>query len=969
MQSEEDVLRWLAKEYGLAYTTLDDMEPDRQLLSLFPARILLKEELLPLRRLNGTVEVATSRLFATQGLDALKTLTGLNLKPVLASSEAIQREMKKRLGVGADTIGTLDEDKSFQVVDENAEDTNLDAAAGDEASIIRFVNQVLKDAIELRASDIHLEPFEDEFRIRYRIDGVLQDISVPAQLKRFQPAIVSRVKILSHLNIAEKRLPQDGRIKIRIDEAEVDIRVSIIPMLHGEAVVMRLLRQNATLRGMDELDMDERELDCFRRVLQLPHGIILVTGPTGSGKTSTLYTALNEINDAVRKIITIEDPVEYQLKGVNQIQVSEKAGLTFARGLRSILRHDPDVILIGEIRDQETAQIAVQASLTGHLVFSTLHTNDAPGAVTRLVDMGVEPYLVASSLEAVLAQRLVRVLCPHCKQADNSPTAQALKEQARHSRQNHDLPFRRLPRMPQHRIFRPARDFRMDGQRQRNPAARLEKRLVRPDSRRRAPRRHENAGRRRLAAGAHGHHDGRGSFERDHRQGGGAARRSGRAAGDSRRPPMLDIELNHAHVSIQRIADRWRDRGRPARCRRPARRVAPDGRRSACARSALRNGRRRRNRKTVRPCLPVWKSSEIFLSNFSRSKVSAKALENFTRLLSSLLAAGVPLSRALVILYKEASSPVVSAKWKEIHDLVVDGMSLADAMAKSPDVFPRVYVAMVEAGETGGFLDVVLAQIADFQSREKELRSKVLSAMIYPCILFCLALVVLTVLLVFFIPRFQKVFASVRGTLPLITQIIIGVSHVVRSYGFFVAAGLVGAAFLVRTWFASEKGRRVWERTGAALAAGRPAGRAIRHGPLLPDAGHVARRGRAAGAGLERRAPFHRQPDPRGRRRHNPSSASSKAAGSDKAWRTARICSRFRSGNGFGGGGKRQTRHRTGPHRQRDRGGSGPEPENRGGVRRTADAVFDRRIHRHHFHRHVAAGLLLAGLHQMKSNN
>jgi general secretion pathway protein E/type IV pilus assembly protein PilB len=427
VQTEEDILRWLAQEYGLDYTTLDDMEPDRQLLSLFPARILLKEELLPLKRLNGTVEVATSRLFATQGLDALKTMTDLNLKPVLASSEAIQREIKKRLGVGADTIGTLDEEKGFQVVDENAEDTNLDEAEEDEASIIRFVNQVLKDAIELRASDIHLEPFEDEFRIRYRIDGVLQDVSVPAQLKRFQPAIVSRVKILSHLNIAEKRLPQDGRIRIRLDDAEVDIRVSVIPMLHGEAVVMRLLRQNATLRGMGELDMDRRELDCFRRVLQLPHGIILVTGPTGSGKTSTLYTALNEINDSVRKIITVEDPVEYQLKGVNQIQVNEKSGLTFARGLRSILRHDPDVILIGEIRDQETAQIAVQASLTGHLVFSTLHTNDAPGAVTRLVDMGVEPYLVASSLEAVLAQRLVRVLCTHCKQVDDSPTAQAFK--------------------------------------------------------------------------------------------------------------------------------------------------------------------------------------------------------------------------------------------------------------------------------------------------------------------------------------------------------------------------------------------------------------------------------------------------------------------------------------------------------------------------------------------------------------
>ena len=426
-ESEEEVLRWLAKEYDVPFTTLDDVEPDKQVLSLFPARMLLKDELLPLRRVNGCIEVATSRLFSTQGVDALKSMTGLRLKPVLAPTEAIQREMKKRLGVGADTIDTLGEEAGLLVVDDDGdEDTNLDDAAED-ASIIRFVNQVLKDAIDLRASDIHLEPFEDELRIRYRIDGVLQEIPVPPQIKRFQPAIVSRVKILSHLNIAEKRLPQDGRIKIRVDDSEVDIRVSVIPMLHGEAVVLRLLRQNATLRGMGELGLDARELKSFNRVLGLPHGIILVTGPTGSGKTSTLYTALNEINDSIRKIITIEDPIEYQLKGINQIQVSEKAGLTFARGLRAILRHDPDVLLIGEIRDQETAQIAVQASLTGHLVFSTLHTNDAPGALTRLVDMGVEPYLVASSLEAVLAQRLVRVLCEECKEPDDSPTALSLK--------------------------------------------------------------------------------------------------------------------------------------------------------------------------------------------------------------------------------------------------------------------------------------------------------------------------------------------------------------------------------------------------------------------------------------------------------------------------------------------------------------------------------------------------------------
>jgi type II secretion system protein E len=415
--TETEVLQWLAREYDLGYTSLEDIEPDRQLLSLFPARILLKEELLPLRRVNGTVEVATSRLFATQGLDALKSMTGLALKPILASSESIQREMKKRLGVGADTIDTLGEEGAFQVLDEHPEDdTDLDSAAED-ASIIRFVNQVLRDAIELRASDIHLEPFEDEMRIRYRIDGVLQDVPVPSQIKRFQPAIVSRVKILSHLNIAEKRLPQDGRIKIRIEDAEVDIRVSVIPMLHGEAVVMRLLRQNATLRGMGQLGMDKREIECFRRVLQMPHGIILVTGPTGSGKTTTLYAAISRINSPEKNIITIEDPIEYQLKGIGQIHVNPKIDLTFANGLRSILRQDPDIIMVGEIRDAETAEIAMQASLTGHLVLSTLHTNDAATAVTRLIDMGVEPFMVASTLSAVLAQRLVRIICPHCKEA------------------------------------------------------------------------------------------------------------------------------------------------------------------------------------------------------------------------------------------------------------------------------------------------------------------------------------------------------------------------------------------------------------------------------------------------------------------------------------------------------------------------------------------------------------------------
>lgn len=423
--AETAILRWLAEQYDVDYTDLDDTTPDRQLLSLFPARLLLKEEVLPLRRDGETVEMATARLFATEALDTLRALTGLRLRPVLAPGASIAREMKKWLGVGADTLNSLEEQASIQVIDDEESDVDLDAAAED-ASIIRFVNQILSDAIALRSTDIHLEPYEDEMRIRYRIDGILQDVPVPASIKRFQAAIVSRVKILSHLDIAEKRLPQDGRIKVRLDRQEVDVRVSLIPMLHGEGVVMRLLMKDMALRGLEDLGMADLEDSGFRELLSLPHGIILVTGPTGSGKSTTLYSALSEINDAARKIITIEDPIEYHLKGVNQIQVSEKTGLTFARGLRSILRHDPDVILVGEIRDTETARIAVQASLTGHLVFSTLHTNDAPSAPTRLIDMGVESYLVAASLEAVMAQRLVRVLCPRCRVADESSSTRIL---------------------------------------------------------------------------------------------------------------------------------------------------------------------------------------------------------------------------------------------------------------------------------------------------------------------------------------------------------------------------------------------------------------------------------------------------------------------------------------------------------------------------------------------------------------
>ncbi len=417
--ADEPLLRFLARELGLTFVELEGRTFSREFLARFPARILLDKHIVPVERDNGRLLAVTSDPFDTSAVDELCLATGRDFQIGLAPLAEIDRCIKRHLGVGADTVQSMISqagENGLQVIDTEAdEDMDLTQAA-EGASIVRFVNQILTEAIELRATDVHIEPFEETLRVRYRIDGVLQEASVAAEVKQFQAAIVSRLKILSKLDIAEKRVPQDGRIKILIAGREIDVRVSVIPMLYGEAVVLRLLDRSSVLLGLDKLGMSERDLGIMRTILERPHGIILVTGPTGSGKTTTLYAALSRINDVQRKIITIEDPIEYQLHGVNQIQVSRKAGLTFASGLRSILRHDPDVVLVGEIRDAETAEIAIQASLTGHLVFSTLHTNDAPSALTRLVDMGIEPYLVASSLEAVLAQRLVRLICPDCRE-------------------------------------------------------------------------------------------------------------------------------------------------------------------------------------------------------------------------------------------------------------------------------------------------------------------------------------------------------------------------------------------------------------------------------------------------------------------------------------------------------------------------------------------------------------------------
>jgi general secretion pathway protein E/type IV pilus assembly protein PilB len=413
--SEERVLQAFAREFGLRYVDLTAIDVDRDLLARFPTREIFRHMVFPIERRNGTVVVATSDPFDLESLDELSAIAGGTIEPVLARRDELGRLIKSALGVAGGTIGDMVAQTADAGPAEAADEAGAAAELAQQSSVVKLVNELLGDALEQRASDVHLEPDEHGLIIRYRVDGLLRVEPVAREINQFRAAIISRLKIMARLNIAEKRLPQDGRIHFRFQGRDIDVRVSVIPMLHGEGIVLRLLDKSRMVFDLKLVNLPARLDAVFRQLIRRPHGIILVTGPTGSGKTTTLYAALAEIKSPATKIITIEDPVEYHLPGICQIQTHAQIGLSFAAGLRSILRHDPDIILIGEIRDAETAHSAIQAALTGHLVFSTLHTNDSCSAFTRLTDMGVEPYLVSSTVEGVLAQRLVRRLCPHCK--------------------------------------------------------------------------------------------------------------------------------------------------------------------------------------------------------------------------------------------------------------------------------------------------------------------------------------------------------------------------------------------------------------------------------------------------------------------------------------------------------------------------------------------------------------------------
>ncbi|MBN1868651.1 Flp pilus assembly complex ATPase component TadA [Candidatus Sumerlaeota bacterium] len=424
--TEEQLLRAIARQIGARFVRINEMDIAPDVIARMPARLATHFQVLPVGAGDGVLEVALSDPHNIHVLDDLRLNLKIEIEPVVALPKDIADGIKKYYGIGADTMQEMVDDSQEQAVSldlSKVEDIETMAA---DASIVRFVNQIIKEAVADNATDIHVEPMEDDLRIRYRIDGVLYESPVPPNIKRFQSAIISRIKIMSDMDIAERRLPQDGKIKIKIGPRDFDLRVSTVPTPTGESVSVRILTRDEAFINLERLGFDEHHLGLFRSMIQRPHGIILVSGPTGSGKSTTLYAALREINTTERKLITVEDPIEYRMRGVTQIQITPSIGLTFARCLRSILRQDPDILLVGEIRDGETAQIAIQEALTGHLVFSTIHTNDACGVVTRLIDMDIEPFLISSSLEGLIAQRLVRLLCAECK-VQFDPPAELLR--------------------------------------------------------------------------------------------------------------------------------------------------------------------------------------------------------------------------------------------------------------------------------------------------------------------------------------------------------------------------------------------------------------------------------------------------------------------------------------------------------------------------------------------------------------
>jgi type II secretory ATPase GspE/PulE/Tfp pilus assembly ATPase PilB-like protein len=420
--SERDILAVLSEKLKLTYLDLKNISIEKSVLDKVPIKVASYYKFVPISIKNRVMTIAVSVPLDIKIQDEIRTQVGYDIETVLSTQNDIAECLKKYYGSGADTLEKMvsqtPRQETYEAQDGHEKLEDIEKLAGD-ASVIKLVNQIILEAYRKRATDIHIEPYREGVSLRYRIDGLLYDANIPPEIKSFVNAIISRIKIMSNLNIVERRLPQDGRAVVKVQDKVLDLRISTIPTHYGESVVIRIL-PTQMLFSLEKLGLAKVDMKVFEKLLQKPHGVIFVTGPTGSGKTTTLYTCLSKINTKDRKIITIEDPIEYEMDGITQIQVISEIGLDFARGLRSILRHDPDIIMVGEVRDLETAEIAIRVALTGHLVFSTVHTNDAVSGITRLIDIGVEPYLISSSVEAFIAQRLIRVICNDCRYEDKT---------------------------------------------------------------------------------------------------------------------------------------------------------------------------------------------------------------------------------------------------------------------------------------------------------------------------------------------------------------------------------------------------------------------------------------------------------------------------------------------------------------------------------------------------------------------
>ena len=416
---EDELLISLAKIMNLNYQRLKELEVEPDILDIVPPKTIFQYNIIPIREEKNALICATSDPFTSGLIDGVQLATARRVRILLSPIDDITEAARKFYGVGAETLDQMMENNELDFDEENdllkQDLSDLDQ----EASVVKFVNQVIWEAYKDRSTDIHIEPLESDLRIRYRIDGVLRETPMPPYLKRFQSSVISRIKVMANMDIAEKRLPQDGRISIRIRGEEIDVRVSTMPTVYGESVSLRLLMRGGSLISMSDLGLNQKDSDLLTRMITRPHGILLVTGPTGSGKSTSLYAWLHTINSTDKRIMSAEDPIEYEMTGVNQVQMRPEIGLNFSSALRTFLRQDPDVIMVGEIRDRDTAEIAIRAALTGHLVFSTIHTNDSASTITRLLDMGIEPFLVSSSVEGIVAQRLIRRLCKKCRRPVN----------------------------------------------------------------------------------------------------------------------------------------------------------------------------------------------------------------------------------------------------------------------------------------------------------------------------------------------------------------------------------------------------------------------------------------------------------------------------------------------------------------------------------------------------------------------